>query len=156
MQWKTVLPLKHKFLTAYFRTADAFARLSSAKKLQVGCIIVKDDRIISIGYNGTPSGANNVCETITSVELDGTPVYKTKPEVLHAETNAISKLARSSESGLDAYMICTHAPCLECAKLIYQTGIAYVYYREEYRSREGIELLEQLGVKVIKYNNSYG
>src|SRR6056300_1668982 len=118
--------------------AKTFANLSTAKRLQVGAIVVKDDRIISIGYNGMPSGWDNVCEH------EG----KTKPEVLHAESNAIAKLASSHESGKDATLLCTHAPCIDCAKLIYQSGIATVYYKNEYRSTQGIEFLKKSGVVI--------
>jgi dCMP deaminase len=128
--------MKEKFKRAYMRTAQTFAELSSAQRLHVGAIIVKDDRIISIGYNGMPSGWSNVCEDVTE---DGT--LKTKAEVLHAETNAIAKLARSNESGLGADIFVTHSPCLECAKLIYQSGIKKVYYRKEYRDDSGVKFL---------------
>ena len=120
-----------------------FAHLSTAKRLQVGAIVVKDDRIISIGYNGMPSGWDNNCENVLE---DGS--LKSKPEVLHAETNAITKLARSAESGEGATIFITHAPCLNCAKLIYQSGISTVYYETEYRSTEGVEFLQHSGVNV--------
>lgn len=116
------------------KTAETFAELSHARRLHVGAIIVKDDRIISIGYNGMPSGWDNNCEDTLQ---DGT--LKTKPEVLHAETNAIAKLARSSESGLDADLFVTHAPCLDCAKLIYQAGIKRVFFGAAYRDRAGVD-----------------
>ena len=136
--------------------AKTFANLSSAKRLQVGAIVVKDDRIISIGYNGMPSGWDNVCEECCD---GGGPVGagcyhdhctgpKTKPEVIHAESNAISKLARSSESGEGATMFITHAPCMDCAKLIYQSGISTVYYDTEYRATEGVEFLRKSGISV--------
>lgn len=146
--------MKQKFIDAYMKTAEIFAGLSSARRLHVGAIIVKDDRIISIGYNGMPAGWDNNCEdeiTPTLPYLQGdSPVLKTKPEVLHAETNAISKLARSNEAGDNSIMFCTHAPCLDCAKLIYQSGINSVYYRNSYRSDVGIEFLEKCNVKVTK------
>ena len=130
--------MKNKFKVAFMDCAETFAQLSSAKRLQVGAIIVKDDRIISIGYNGMPSGWDNVCET---EQRSGNTGYGrklvTKPEVLHAETNAIAKLAQSSESGKDATLFCTHLPCMDCAKLIYQSGITQVYYREEYKAAKG-------------------
>ena len=129
--------------------AERFAQLSSAQRLHVGAIVVKDDRIISIGYNGMPSGWDNTCENHIGFDK-GEPVLKTKPEVLHAETNAIAKLARSNESGLGADMFVTHSPCLDCAKLIYQSGIAAVYYKNEYRSTQGIEFLEKSNIKVFK------
>lgn len=132
--------MKQKFVEAYMDVAERFAQLSSAKRLNVGAIVVKDDRIISIGYNGMPSGWDNVCEHED----------KTKPEVLHAESNAIAKLAKSSESGNGATMFVTHSPCIDCAKLIYQSGIATVYYKNDYRSIQGIEFLVKSNVRIVK------
>ena len=114
--------MKPKFIAAFMDVAERFAQLSSAKRLQVGAIVVKDDRIISIGYNGMPTGWDNCCEDIIRTDEVGFQVTKTKAEVLHAETNAIAKLAKSSESGLGATMFVTHAPCIDCAKLVYQSG----------------------------------
>ena len=137
--------MKLKYQQAHMRAAHLYAELSTARRLKVGALIVKDDRIISIGYNGMPSGWDNNCE----LELeDGT--IKTKPEVLHAETNAIAKLARSVESGLDADLFVTHSPCLDCAKLIYQAGIRRVYYATNYRDDSGIIFLKNSGVEVTK------
>ncbi len=156
------------------KTAETFAELSHARRLHVGAIIVKDDRIISIGYNGMPAGWDNNCEDKEWMDRDAggwlnpDEIYerwplveynedaeeeyryrlKTKPEVLHAETNAIAKLAKSTESGLDATMFITHAPCLDCAKLIFQSGIRGVFYRDAYRSEDGIQFLKQSGVQV--------
>jgi len=142
--------LKQKFIDAYIDVAERFAQLSSAKRLQVGAIVVKDDRIISIGYNGMPSGWDNTCEYEVMGDLGSLEKeLKTKPEVLHAEANALTKLAGSNESGREATLFCTHAPCMDCAKLIYQTGIATVYYKNEYRSTQGLEFLIKSGVKVI-------
>ena len=129
--------------------AERFAQLSSAKRLQVGAIVVKDDRIISIGYNGMPSGWDNCCEEWNGEDDWGNTITKSKKEVLHAETNAIAKLASSHESGKNATLLCTHAPCIDCAKLIYQSGIATVYYKNEYRSTQGIEFLNKSGIEVI-------
>jgi len=138
------------------KTAETFAECSTARRLHVGAIVVKEDRIISIGYNGMPSGWDNNCED-ESVELysgyEGAihrTVLKTKPEVLHAETNAIAKLAKSNESGMGATMFITHAPCLDCAKLIYQSGIGSVLYRNSYRSDVGVSFLQKAGVTVEK------
>ncbi len=131
--------LKEKYIQAHLKVAEVYASLSTAKRLQVGAIVVKDNRVISIGYNGMPSGWDNVCEDENN---------KSKPEVLHAETNAIAKLARSNESGHNAFMFITHAPCLDCAKLIYQSGISNVYYRNVYRECTGVEFLLKSGVKV--------
>jgi dCMP deaminase len=141
--------MKEKFKRAYMQTAQTFAKLSSARRLHVGAIVVKDDRIISIGYNGMPAGWDNNCEDETRYE-DGGVILKTKPEVLHAETNAIAKLARSNESGLGADIFVTHAPCLDCAKLIYQSGIRAVYYDKDYRDITGVEFLTKSGVAVEK------
>ena len=125
--------------------AYRFAKLSHARRLHVGAIIVKDDRIISIGYNGMPAGWENNCEL---TQEDGTLV--TRPEVLHAEMNALMKLAKSTESGNAASIFITHAPCMDCAKSIYQAGILEVYYSEEYRSSNGIAFLKQCDIRVKK------
>lgn len=158
--WK----MKQKWINAFMDTAERFAQLSSAVRLKVGSVIVKDNRIISIGYNGTPTGWDNSCENKTYCE-DGDwseqllpkeanqwMKYKltTKPEVIHAEANAISKLARSSESGLGSDMFITHAPCLDCAKLIYGAGIKKVYYRNSYRNTDGIDFLAKCSIDVEK------
>ena len=152
--------MKKKFVDAYMKVAESFAELSTARRLHVGAIVVKDDRIISIGYNGMPSGWDNNCEDeIALPQKEISPgisdmVYryelKTKPEVLHAETNAIAKLAKSTESGNDATMFITHSPCLDCAKLIFQSGIKSVYYRNTYRSEDGIEFLKKCNIEVNK------
>lgn len=130
------------------KTAETFAELSTARRLHVGAVIVKDDRIISIGYNGMPAGWDNNCEDELRWPNGHVAHLKTKPEVLHAETNAIAKLARSSESGLGATLFVTHAPCLDCAKLVYQSGINSVYYRNSYRDEVGLQFLEKAGVQV--------
>jgi len=170
--------MKEKFIDAYMKTAEVFAGLSSARRLHVGAIVVKDDRIISIGYNGTPSGWDNNCEDKKYMDRDAggwlSPDeiefqwpnleqqypkesntwkrYKlvTKPEVLHAETNAIAKLAKNGDSSNGAVLFVTHAPCLDCAKLVYQSGINSVYYRNAYRDESGIQFLEKAGVSVKK------
>ena len=143
--------MKEKLKRAYMKTAETFAELSYARRLHVGAIVVKDDRIISIGYNGMPAGWDNNCENVIQ-HSDDTTSLKTKPEVLHAETNAIAKLAKSNESGLGATMFITHAPCLDCAKLIYQSGISSVLYRDTYRDTSGITFLEKSGIIVEKLN----
>lgn len=142
--------MKQKFVDAFMDVAERFAQLSSAVRLHVGAIIVKDDRIISIGYNGMPSGWDNKCEFWIE-DGDNGSGWKSKPEVLHAETNAIAKLARSSESGAGATLFVTHQPCLDCAKLVYQAGIDTVYYRHQYRDSAGVEFLNKAGVKVIHH-----
>ena len=131
----------------YMDWAERAADLSHAKRLQVGAVIVKDDSVISYGYNGMPANWDNNCENVVGYNL-GQPILKTKPEVLHAESNAVAKLARSSQSGRDARLFVTHAPCLDCAKLVYQSGISHVYYRNSYRDMAGVEFLEKSGVEV--------
>lgn len=140
------------------KSAECFAELSHAKRLKVGAIVVKDDRIISIGYNGTPAGWDNVCED-ESVDLysgfEGSihrTVLKTKPEVIHAEANAISKLAKSQESGDNSIMFITHAPCIECSKLIYTSGIKKVYFKSVYRDDSGLKFLQKCNVEVEQVN----
>jgi len=125
------------------------AELSHARRLQVGAVIVKDDTVISYGYNGMPAGWDNNCEDEV-YQQDGTAGLKTKLEVLHAESNSIAKLAKSTNSGLDADIFITHAPCLDCAKLIYQSGIRRVYFGQAYRDNAGIEFLEKSGITVNK------
>ena len=160
--------------------ADRTAKLSHAKRLQVGAVIVKDDSVISYGYNGTPAGWDNNCEHIEYMNSDAggylspEEIYadwpfveddldpdlgyarryrlKTKPEVLHAESNAIAKLARSTQSGRDASVFITHAPCLDCAKLIYQSGISNVYYRNSYRDTAGIDFLAKGGISIEQHS----
>ena len=157
------------------KTAETFAELSHARRLHVGAIVVKDDRIISIGYNGMPAGWDNNCEDILwdsgaggwldPEEFNANYPYeawheeaghyvrhglKTKPEVLHAETNAIAKLAKSTESGDGALLFVTHSPCLDCAKLIYQSGINSVFYRNSYRDDAGITFLKKSGIDVTQ------
>ena len=170
--------MKEKFQQAYMDTAWRFAQLSHARRLQVGAIVVRDDRIISIGYNGMPAGWDNDCEDkvwdpgaggwLDPEEFDALYPYeawhedagrnvryglKTKAEVLHAESNAVSKLAKSNDSGEGADIFITHAPCLDCAKLIHQSGIRRVWYSEEYRSTAGLDFLSKSGILVQKINN---
>jgi dCMP deaminase len=173
--------MKYKFKKAYMDTAYRFAELSPSQRLHVGAIVVKDDRIISIGYNGMPVGWDNECENkeymsrdaggwlspdeiyekwpfseeVTKHTPEGEPWtytarYKlvTKDEVLHAESNAIAKLAKSSESGLGADLFVTHSPCIHCAKLIHQSGIRRVFYGENYRDDAGLTFLSKSGIIV--------
>ena len=144
--------MKQKFVDAYMDVAARFAALSSAVRLKVGAIVVKDNRIISIGYNGMPSGWDNNCEFEFTHPQTKITELVTRPEVLHAETNAIAKLAQSSESGQGATLFVTHAPCLDCAKLVYQSGISSVYYRNQYRSTDGIDFLKKANIEVIHYD----
>ena len=125
----------------YLRMAAVWAENSYCKRRQVGALIVKDQMIISDGYNGTPAGFENVCEDENNV---------TKPYVLHAEANAITKIARSNNSSDGATMYVTASPCIECAKLIIQAGIKRVVYCEEYRSEEGLDLLRKVGIECIQ------
>lgn len=144
--------MKEKYLWAFMKTARIFGDLSTAVRRKVGAVIVKDNRIISIGYNGMPSGWTNECEE-KHYKIDGWQVdehgcyeMRTKPEVLHAESNSIAKLARSTESGEGAYMFVTCVPCLECAKMIYQSGISKVFYSEPYRNSDGLDFLHKCNV----------
>ena len=130
------------------------AELSHARRLHVGAIVVKDDRIISIGYNGMPAGWDNNCEDEIKWPNGDIKFLTTKPEVLHAETNAIAKLARSNESGLGSDMFITHSPCLDCAKLIFQSGIKRVFYSEEYRDDTGTEFLKKSGIEVTHVDDT--
>lgn len=150
----------------YMQTAYQFAKLSYAKRRKVGCVIVKDEQVVSFGYNGTPIGFNNDCEepqiryyenpdhaqTLIDkgYECDNGCCSKevTKKEVLHAESNAITKLAKSTMSSAGADLYTTTAPCFDCAKLIIQAGITRVYYSEDYRDMSGVELLEKAGIEV--------
>lgn len=168
--------MKQKFIDYFIDVAERTSQLSHAVRLKVGAIVVKDDRIISIGYNGMPAGWDNVCEDkvydpgaggwLDPDEFAEKYPYaewhegagrevqyglKTKPEVLHAESNAITKLAKSNEAGDSATMFCTHAPCLNCAKLIYQSGISNLYYRDTYRDNSGLDFLEKSGVNVTRF-----
>jgi len=165
--------MKDKFKKAFMDCAERFAQLSSAKRAQVGCIIVKDDRIISIGYNGMPSGWTNECEVTQT--LNDVPHMRTeyiaqgyimhqggdsitwsktstKPEVLHAEANAIAKVAQSPESCKDAELFCTHMPCIECAKLIHQSGIKKIYFKINYQAAKGsgFDFLDKSGIELEK------
>lgn len=131
----------NKFDERYIEMAGVWAKNSYCKRRQVGALLVKDRMIISDGYNGTPSGFENVCEDENGV---------TKPYVLHAEANAISKVAQSGNSSEGATLYVTASPCLECAKLIIQAGIRRVVYRDEYRLTDGADLLRRAGVEVEK------
>jgi dCMP deaminase len=143
--------MKEKWISAYLDVAERFAQLSSAVRLKVGAVVVKDNRIISIGYNGTPAGWDNTCEDVVTSHQEGDgPTLKTKDEVIHAEANAISKLARSNDGGDGASLFCTHAPCIECAKLIYGAGIKQVFYRDLYKTDTGVKFLEKSGIDVVR------
>ena len=124
----------------FMEIAETIAKQSVAKRLQVGSIIVNDSgRILSMGYNGMPSGWDNTCETIENI---------TKPEVLHSEANLLLKCAKDGQTTDGATMFCTHSPCLECSKLIHQAGIKTVYYRNKYRDDSGIEFLKKCNITI--------
>ncbi len=137
-----IMEKETKFDRSYLEMAAVWAKNSYCTRRQVGAILVKDRMIISDGYNGTPSGFENICEDENGV---------TKPYVLHAEANAITKVARSGNSSEGATLYITDSPCMECAKLIIQAGIARVVYRNEYRILDGVELLRRAGIRVDKF-----
>ena len=128
-----------KFDHSYLQMAEIWAQNSYCKRRKVGALLVKDRMIISDGYNGTPSGFENICE-----DEDGV----TKPYVLHAEANAITKVAKSGNSSEGATLYVTASPCMECSKLIIQSGIRRVVYRDAYRLQDGVELLRRAGIEV--------
>ena len=150
--------MKPKFLNAHMKAAEVYSQLSSARRLQVGCVVVKDNTIIGIGYNGMPSGWNNDCEKRSYTNIDPKWQYLdedgsiyslvTRPEVLHAESNALAKVARSTNSSEGASVFVTHAPCLDCAKMMYQAGINSVYYRNSYRDTSGVDFLKECNIEV--------
>jgi dCMP deaminase len=140
------------------KAAEVYSQLSSARRLQVGCVVVKDNTIIGIGYNGMPSGWNNDCEKRSYTNIDtkwqyldedgSTYSLVTRPEVLHAESNALAKVARSTNSSEGASVFVTHAPCLDCAKMMYQAGVNSVYYRSSYRDTSGVDFLKECSIEV--------
>ena len=134
--------VKRKFDRRYLEMAAIWAKNSYCTRRQVGALLVKDRMIISDGYNGTPSGFENVCEDENGV---------TKPYVLHAEANAITKVAKSHNSSDGATLYITDSPCMECAKLIIQAGISRVVYLEEYRITDGVDLLRRAGIRVERF-----
>lgn len=144
------MPSQIQLDETYLSMASIWSQLSKAERKKVGCLIVKDGAIISDGYNGTPSGFDNTCETITAT--NGSTKLVTKPEVLHAESNAITKLAKSTQSSDGATMYITISPCIDCAKLIIQSGIKRVVFEKFYRNSEGIDLLKQANIEVISYD----
>jgi dCMP deaminase len=157
--------MKQKYVDMYMDWAARCAQLSHARRLQVGAVIVKDDSVISYGYNGMPAGWDNNCEyeeytyderdTVNgdwsyNVDSKQWSKLKTKPEVLHAESNSLAKLARSANSGSGADIFITHAPCLDCAKLIYQAGIRRVWFGTAYRDTAGVDFLKKSGIEITK------
>ena len=131
-----------KFDHSYLQMAEVWAQNSYCKRRKVGALIVKDKMIISDGYNGTPSGFENICE-----DEDGV----TKPYVLHAEANAITKVAKSGNSSAGATLYVTASPCMECSKLIIQSGIKRVVYSDLYHNTDGVELLKRSGIEVVQH-----
>lgn len=166
--------LSEKWIRYYMQMAELTSLLSSAIRLKVGSVLVKNNRVLATGYNGTPSGWDNNCENKDYMARDaggwldieeieerwphedehGRYLLKTKPEVLHSEMNCLMHVARSTESSLASTMFCTHSPCLDCAKAIYQAGVNKFYWRTAYRDNGGIDFLEKSGVTVINYRNS--
>ena len=138
------MPNQNKLDKAYKDIAVRCSLMSHARRKQVGCIIVKDGQIISDGYNGTPNGFDNDCEFPTRYG------WETKPEVLHAETNAITKIAKSTQSSKGSTMYITLSPCFNCAKLIIQSGIKRVIFKEQYSETSGIELLKRANIEITK------
>ena len=167
--------MKPKYITLYMDIAERISQMSYAKRLQVGSVIVKENTILSYGWNGMPTNWENTCEykdykdphwtgidpvTFTPFDelyplKDENGKYRliTKAETLHAESNALAKVARSTESSEGATLFCTHAPCIDCAKLIYQAGIETVYYKETYRSEDGLNFLRKSGINVHQYSD---
>ena len=143
--------MKQKFIDYYMSVAELTSKLSYARRLQVGAVMVKGNKILGTGYNGMPSGWDNNCEDELKWPNGEIRFLTSKPEVLHAETNCIAKVSASTESSQDATLFCTHAPCLDCAKLIYQSGVNSVYYRTSYRDDSGVKFLEKSGVNVTQY-----
>jgi len=135
---ETISEKQHLLDRRYLRMAAIWAENSYCKRRQVGALVVKDNRIISDGYNGTPSGFENICEDENNL---------TKPYVLHAEANAITKLARSHNSSDGATIYITASPCIECSKLLIQAGIRRVVYGEKYRLEDGLNLLRKAGIE---------
>ena len=161
--------MKDKFVDLYMDVAQRVAHLSHGVRLKVGAVIVKDHRILSYGYNGTPSGFDNCCEYKTYLTPDisdisdgdailqypfeddiGRHFLTSNPEVIHAETNAIAKVAKGGDSSDQASIFITHSPCIECSKLILQSGISSVYYGIDYRKDDGIKLLRKGNIEVNK------
>jgi dCMP deaminase len=143
--------MKNKFVNAHMKVAETYAQLSSARRLQVGCVIVKNDTIIGIGYNGMPSGWDNKCEDDVYVD-DMHVKLVTKPEVIHAEANALAKVTRSTNSSEGASIFVTHAPCMDCAKQIYQAGISEVIFKHlNLKNNDGIDFLTKCNIPIRQY-----
>lgn len=152
-----ILDKKSRYDNLYLDIAKRVAQMSHAKRLNVGAVLVKDDRILSYGWNGMPIGWDNDCEDIINeAPLRYPPVEPrlvTRPEVLHAESNCLMKVARSTESSERGTLYITHSPCMDCAKLIHQAGIIRIVYNNLYRSEDGIKFLIRCGVEIEKYES---
>jgi len=146
----TINPLKEKYYAMYMNIAVEASKQSVATRRQVGCVIVLPSGLLSVGFNGTPSGFDNNCES-TWFSKEGYEVLKTKPEVIHAERNSLDKLSREGVSPLNSILFTTTAPCMECAKSIHAVGITTVYYLDSYNSETGINFLIKSGVKIDKF-----
>lgn len=164
--------MKPKFIDYYMKFAELTSTLSYAKRLQVGAVLVRDHKVLATGYNGMPTDWENDCEYKSYMadaggwlnpdeiaeqwpheDEKGRYRWVTKPETLHSEMNALMKVAQSTESSTGAVMFCTHAPCMDCAKAIYQAGIQTVYYKETYRSEDGLNFLRKSGINVHQYTD---
>lgn len=139
-----------KSLQAHLEAAKVYGNLSKCNRLKVGALIIKDDRIISTGYNGCVSGGSNKCEELVLDGGSSVPIRQTKKEVIHAEFNAIAFAARNGTATNGCDLVLTHSPCFDCARLIIQSGIKEVYYAEEFRDLDGVEFLKNNGVKVYE------
>jgi dCMP deaminase len=148
------MPKQNDLDKTYLEMAKVWSRLSKAERKKVGCIIVKDGQIISDGYNGTPAGYDNTCEIINEGFLPRAEnKLETKPEVLHAESNALMKLARSTNSSDGSTVYLTMSPCFDCSKLMIQAGIKKLVYGEKYRNQDGIKFLQENGIKTVYYGS---
>lgn len=140
--------MKNKTKQFYMDICKRTAERSHAERLKVGSVVVKNGNIIAFGYNGTPTGWDNKCERVVSSAINTVPQFVTVDEIIHAEMNAIYKLAKSNESGEGAAIFITHAPCLECSKGIFMAGIKEVYYGEKYRCNKGLDFFLKCGILV--------
>jgi dCMP deaminase len=147
-----------RYINLYMDIAERISKMSHARRLQVGSVLVKNDSIISYGWNGMPAGWDNNCEDEIEERqpISGVPgactiktILKTKPEVLHAEANCLMKVAKTTNSSLDSTLYITHAPCINCAKLIYQSGVKSVFYKNVYRNEDGIDFLKSCKIEVV-------
>ena len=147
------MPKQNQLDRVYLQMAKTWAQLSKAERKKVGCLIVKDGQIISDGYNGTPAGYDNSCEVVNeSFHPLAENKLETKREVLHAESNALMKLARSTNSSDGCTVYLTMSPCFDCSKLMIQAGVKRLVYSEQYRIKDGVDFLEQNGIKTLFIN----